>query len=144
MEAVGAVASVAGILGLVGQSISGIIKLKDFANDVKIASKSVNAFLRTVDSFLGTLSQIHHLLSKLPDDQDFDLDTLQWQLESCLSDIEEWKKLTDKLDPGTSKGAEAFFKKLRVAANKNGLSEFYNQVSRHQRGLNISLSVLGP
>jgi hypothetical protein len=149
MEALGAASSVAGILSLVGQSIDGIIKLRGFVKDVKNASKTLDNFLRDVDSFQGSLSQIQQLLVQLPKEQSIvtaqlDLQSLNWQLKTCRDDIKEWLHLANSLDLGSSGRIETFFKKLRVAVNKDGFSEFHRQIGRHQRGLNISLSVLGP
>lgn len=206
MEALGAASSIAGLLSLVGQSIDGILKLRGFVKDAKGASKTVATFLRDVDSFQQSLSQIQHLLQQLPkspdapiddarynscrpvlEDQTLDekekirnleqilssqvlpgaqqaavievirihnslpptipkqtLDSLKWQLEECWDDIKEWMALAQRLDPGSATGVEAFFKKLRVAVNKDGFSEFHSQIARHQRGLGISLSVLAP
>jgi hypothetical protein len=149
MEALGAAASVAGILSLVGQSIDGIIKLRGFVKDVKNSPKTLGTFLHNVDSFHTSLSQIQQLLNQLPEEQpiattQLDLQTLNWQLEACAGDIKQWLDLSRMLDLKSSSAIEAFFKKLRVAANKDGFSEFHNQIARHQRGLNISLSVLGP
>ena len=140
--------SVAGILSLVGQSIDGIIKLRGFVKDVKNSQTTVNSFVRDVDSFEGSLWQIEKLIVQLPQEQpvvkeQIDLETLQWQLQGCQSDIKRWLDVANHLEPGSSRNAEAFFKKLRIAVNKDGFSEFHSQIARHQLGLNISLSILG-
>ena len=66
MEALGAASSIAGLLGLVGQSINGIIKLRGFVKNVKAAPKTISTFLRDVDSFQQSLSQTQNLLEQLP------------------------------------------------------------------------------
>lgn len=149
MEAVGAAASVAGLLSLAGQAITGIIKLRAFVKDIAAAPKIVNAFMKEVDSFEGSLAQVRQLLEQLQSKQHnaakhLDLDVLQNQLTSCAEDIEQWLVTARLVDPGTEKGAKAFIRKLRVAVDKDGFSEFHDQIARLQRWLGISLSVLGP
>ena len=163
MEAVGAASSIAGILSLAGQTIEGIIKLRGFVKDVKSSPKIVNTFLRDVESFQDSLSQTQQLISQLPDPRPATftppdviceppnaiipnqaLESLNWRLGECAKDVDEWLRVANKLNPGSATGAEAFFKKLRVAVNKDGFSEFHSQIARHQRGLGISLSVIAP
>ncbi len=95
METLGAAASVAGLLSLAGQAITGIIRLRAFVKDIQAAPRMVNAFLRDVDAFEGSLVQIRQLLSQLQNQrpdlaQELGLDTLQTQLTSCSDDIEQW------------------------------------------------------
>jgi hypothetical protein len=144
MEVLGATASVAGLLSLVAQSIDGIVRLRGFVKDVKRAPATVGLFLSNVDSFQGSLYQIQELLSQIPQGASLDLLSLEWQLEACFHDIKQWLQEAQQYDISSLSGVRAFFKQLRVAANKDGFSEFHSQIARHQRGLQISLSVLGP
>jgi hypothetical protein len=72
------------------------------------------------------------------------LDGLWQQLESCSGDIDNWIQFAAQIDPRSSKGFEAFLNQLRVVANKDGFSEFHSRISKHQRALGISLSIIGP
>jgi predicted glycosyltransferase involved in capsule biosynthesis len=83
MEALGAAASIAGILSLAGQSINGIVKLRVFIKDTKSASKTVDSFLSDVDAFEGSLTQIQELLLRLSSNKStpvvgIGLETLKW------------------------------------------------------------------
>lgn len=144
MEVLGATASVAGLLSLVAQSIDGIVRLRGFVRDVKRAPATLGLFLENVDAFQGSLIQIQELLAQVPPAANLDLLALEWQLEACFYDIKQWLHEAQKHDIPSVSGVRAFFKQLRVATNKDGFSEFHSQIARHQRGLQISLSVLGP
>jgi hypothetical protein len=54
-----------------------------------------------------------------------DLQSLNWQLKTCRDDIKEWLDLAKSLDLASLGRIETFFKRLRVAVNKDGFSEFH-------------------
>lgn len=141
-------ASVAGILGLVAQSINGIELLRQFVQNVRYATDTLSVFLERINEFQESLSQVQGLLVKLSAIQPNDtearaLQVLRSRVENCMLDIEKWLGSAANMDPGSSRGIESFFKKIRIARNKDGMGDFHIQVVTHQTALGMSLSVLG-
>jgi hypothetical protein len=148
MDPLSATSSIAGIVGLVGQSLNGIERLRIFVKDVRNAPKTLDIFLQEIDNLQESLSQIQklfiHLRTTRPAQIEPEaLDVLRSQVRRCSDDIEMWLASATKMDPSSSQGIEAFFKKIRVAMNKQGVSEFHRQIATHQQGLGISLSIVG-
>ena len=65
MEALAAGASIAGLLGLAGQCITGAQKLQRLYRHVASASKTAAAFLKDINSLLKTLDDVQELLKKI-------------------------------------------------------------------------------
>lgn len=145
MEVVGAAAGIAGLLTLVYQTVDGIIKLKSFFGEVSRGQKTVFEFVHDVECLNRTLEDVKSLLSR----QDIiakgnvSVATLEAYLMECSNDIEEWIKIAAKIDPASKKGAEAFFKRFRVAVNKQGIWDLGRKVTNHQQRIGTSLSLLG-
>lgn len=151
MEVVGGIASIAGavgILGLVGQSIDGILKIKKHFHGLHAAPRTASNFLSDLDSLKGTLVAIKELIEKVPEewlvgDEAGNVNVLASQSEKCRDDIKLWEKDAAKLNTKSSKALDAFFKKLRVVADAGNFSEFHRKVASHQQGIQISLDILG-
>lgn len=62
MEVVAGVSSVASLLGIVGQSIDGILKLRRFVYRISTASKTLSGFLQDIDSLKRTLTAVSDLI----------------------------------------------------------------------------------
>jgi hypothetical protein len=149
MEVVGAAASVAGLLSLVGQSLDGIFKLLGFIKTFNAAQSTLNIFLRDVESLQSSLIRIQRLLTHLPLDQPIvtetlNLEGLAWQINACLKEVKDWEYSAKKYSKSPPTNIKGFFKKFRVAVNKAGFSEFHGRIMQHQQGLNLILAVLGP
>ncbi len=150
MEAVGAAASVAGILGLVGQCLDGILKLRAFFESTKRAPKTIKGLMEELAALDSILEQVRTLVKGIQDRQrDLGpapstlLDELRDHVRSCEQDACEWARVAKDLDPGSWTGLKAFFRKAKVAAGQNLFSEFRNKIADHQRKISVGLSVLG-
>ena len=97
MEIVAGVASVGGvirILGLVGHTVHGILKLKEFVHGISTASKTVKSFIEAIDSLDSTLTAISDLLKRAPEEWLVDTEArntniLTSQVKKCQDDIDE-------------------------------------------------------
>ncbi|MCJ1429012.1 hypothetical protein MMC29_006925 [Sticta canariensis] len=148
MEIVSAAAGVAGLISLAGQTIQGIIKLKTFFVDVSRSQKTILEFLHEIECLNRTLEDVRSLLSKIQrqatiSSSDGSVATLEAFLVDCSTDIKEWIIDAEKINPASRKGAEAFFKRFRVAVNKRGISDLGRRVANHQSRIGTSISVLG-
>lgn len=148
MEVVGAAAGVAGLIGLAGQTIQGIIKLKTFFGDLSRSQTTILEFLYDIESLNHTLADVRSLLSKIQtqatiSSSDGSVTTLEAYLVVCSTDIKEWIKIAEKIDPASRNRAEAIFKQFQVAVNKRGISDIGRRVTNHQQRIGTSISVLG-
>ncbi len=66
MKAVAAAASIAGILTLAAQSISGVQRLRQFSSNVASASKTAQRFVYDLDLLLQVLQDVKILLDSTP------------------------------------------------------------------------------
>ena len=151
MEAVGAAASLTGILGFAGQAIDGIIQLRAFFKDVSLAPRRTGELLNNIESLSDTLSDIHKLITilgakpkkELNPEAEFNTSILQFHVKACVDDVVDWVKVTKKADPRSEKGLKAFFRKVKIAVDKSGFEEMGRKISSHQQRIGISLSILG-
>jgi len=127
MEAVAAASSISEILKIVGQAIHGIIKLREFFKDCASSSKTIDRFLRDLNSLIQTIEDINGLAVALEgvDSRYFDyitiLSSLQIQLEDCSKDVYDWIRIASEQHPRLATGSKATFKKFLVAANKESI-----------------------
>ena len=150
MDAVGAAASVAGLLGLVGQCLDGILKLRQFFELTKRAPKMVKGLMEELVALDSILEQVRTLLKSIQDRHQnlvpapsILLDELREHIRSCEQDARYWAGVAQDLNPGSWTGLRAFFRKAKIAAGQNLFSEFGNRIADHQRKISVGLSVLG-
>jgi hypothetical protein len=151
MEAVGVAASFAGLLGFAGQAINGIVQLRAFFKDVKLAPRRTEDLLKDMDILTDTLEEIRQLVTVLDGTSEDELRSgakvntsiLKSHLMSCAEDISKWVKVAKEADPRSEKGLRAFFRRVKIAADKGGFEELGNRLSSHQQRIGISLQVLG-
>lgn len=148
MEVVAGVSSVASLLGIVGQSIDGILKLRRFVYRISTASKTLSGFLQDIDSLKRTLTAVSDLIRQTPEEWLADVEetnfiSLVLQVDKCQDDIRQWVEDSAKLDPNSSRSVKAIFKKLRIAGDPGTFSEFHRKVANHQQGIQLSLGILG-
>ena len=144
METLAATASIAGILSLVGQSIEGLKKLKDFYSLLSSASRTVYRFLHDINTLLKTLQNIENLLSMWPPEKkDVNITSLSIQLEECSKNIGIWLETASRMRLATDKGGKAWFKRFWVAVNDDAVKDIKLEIDRHRHALNISLAVIG-
>ena len=146
MEVVAAAASVAGILSLVGESLDGTRKLRDFFSDVLSAPTTVSSCLRDIDSLRQVIQSIKDLVEKLPPDftnEPVVMVAIQIQLKDCTADVSHWLKTAKALRPASDAGKKSWMKKLWVALNIKSVNEIRRELERHRQALTLSLSILG-
>lgn len=145
LEALGAAASVAGILSLAGESIKAVFTLYRFYEDVDQASDTVRRFMRDINSLIQVLENVQHLLRKI-DEKDttkYILASLQIELDDCNKDVYAWLALAREMNPGTSTGTKKTLKKFMAAIRKSSLSDIGDQMVAHRSNINTALNVLG-
>jgi len=110
MKAVAAAASMAGILTLAAQSISGVQRLSRFFSNVASASKTAQRFVYDLDLLLQVLQDVKILLDSTPSSRtDLNLVPLQIQLEDCTNDVHGWLGMTNSLRPASNAGLKTWF-----------------------------------
>lgn len=144
MEAIAAASSVAGLLGLLGQSIDGVSKLRGFLLNVSSASRNVSLFLYDINCLLEALHAAKELVDKLPEDfKDSQITALQIQLDFCTTDVHRLLESASSIRPAAEVGARAWMKKFRNAINKDVLRNAREDLERHRQAIELSLIVLG-
>jgi hypothetical protein len=147
MEVVAAVSSIAGILGFAGQTITGIIRLNDFFQDCRSASKTIDQFLRELDTLKQTIEQVHGLTSKLDDRGGSALQgtlaSLQIQLEDCNIDIDRWVEEAKKSLSFFGRRVKSAFKKFLVAVNKKSIKGIFTEIRIYRENISLKLSIIG-
>jgi hypothetical protein len=149
MEVVGVVASFTGILAFTGQAIEGVLQLRRFFKDITLAPRRTGELLRDLEGLGKTLSEIEELVVTLQGCGSMEAGAaatgqiLKTHLTSCADDVTMWVGVTRRADPRSEKGLKAFFRKVKIVADKSGFEEFGRKISSHQQRLGISLSVLG-
>ena len=147
MEAIAAASSIAGIVSLAGEALNGIIKLRGFFKDCASASKTIDRFLRDLNSLIGTLEDVKSIVVRLEGAVAFDtksiLSSLQIQLEDCTKDVYIWVAIASEQHPKFAVGSKATFKKFLVAANKESISDIFKEISSHRDNIALKLSIVG-
>ena len=144
MEAVAAVASIAGILSLIGESHNGTVKLRGFFSDMKSASATISEFLRDIDSLLQAIYSIRELIEKLPPDiMSTPVTSLQRQLLEYIGDVPRWLKTVRKYGPASGLGFDSWVKKAWVAFDINYFKEIRTELYRHKQDFVLRFSILG-
>lgn len=146
MELVGAAASITGILAFAGQAIQGIQKLRNIFQDCATASKSIDRFLRDLNTLIQCL-EVKDIVAKLNNASGFVPDSLltslEIQLEDCSKDVHLWVTKAGEAHPGFTSGTKAVFKKLLVALKKDDYYDVYREISSHRHNIMAKLSVIG-
>lgn len=149
MEAVAAASSIAGIVSLAGQALDGIIKLRGFFKDCASSSKTIDRFLRDLNSLIQTLEDVKSIIASLESValKSFDcksiLSSLQIQLEDCSKDVYDWVRIASEQHPRLATGSKATFKKFLVAANKDSIEGIFKEIASHKENITLKLSIIG-
>jgi len=147
MEAVAAVSSVGGIVSIAGQVLSGIRKLREFFKDYGSASKSIDRFLRDLNSLIQTLEDVKDVVLKLENVSTFGaktvLSSLQIQLEDCSKNVYDWVRVGAEHRPQSVSGSKAVFKKFLVAVNKECMTDIFKDIESHKDNIGLKLSLIG-
>ena len=144
MEAVAAAASIAGIITLVLQSIDGLVKFKDLFDDASSASKIINRLLDDINSLIKVLEDVKDILEEFESQKrGKNFASLDLKLADCSKDIQIWLATARLLRPSADHGSKAWFKKVRLAVNKDAVQSIRDEIARHRHIISLSLSVLG-
>ncbi|KAL9081157.1 MAG: hypothetical protein Q9157_000248 [Trypethelium eluteriae] len=147
MEAIAAVSSFAGIIGLAGQCVGGLETLKNLFESIAAASKTVDGFLRDINGLLRTLHDVELLLDTISkkasaDEADADVASLQIQLEDCSREISSWLKTARDLRPSPGRGTKSWARKFWVAVNQESVRGIRQEISCRRTEINTSLLLL--
>ena len=148
MDVLSAASSIAGILSIAGQSIDGVIKLKQLFSDIAAASKTIESFLRDLNSLLQVLNDVEALLSQLDarrcnGEIEISTASLQIELEDCFKDVVTWLRVAGDLRPPSDLGARVWLKKVWIAFNQNSVKGIRDDIGRHKQALQINLALMG-
>ena len=145
MEAVAAAASIAGIITLVFQSIDGLVKFKELFDDAASASKIISRLLDDINGLIQLLEDVQNVAeqfeAKKGEQQNFA--SLDLKLADCSKDIHVWLSTARILRPSAEHGGRAWWKKIRLAVNKDAIQTIRNEIDRHRQLISLSLSVFG-
>ncbi|MCJ1402149.1 hypothetical protein MMC11_005368 [Xylographa trunciseda] len=148
MDLLSVTSSIAGILSIAGQSIDGIVKLKQLFSDISAASKTIGTFLRDINSLLHVLHDVEALLFQLDIRTysgaiDISTASLQIELEDCLKDVFAWLRTARSLRPPSDLGTRAWLQKVWVAINQNSVKGIREDIGRHKQALQVNLALIG-
>ncbi|KAK4549871.1 hypothetical protein LTR36_005172 [Oleoguttula mirabilis] len=149
MEVLAVGASVAGLLSLAGQCITGAQALREMYQDISSASKTVDGFLKDIDAMIKTLHDIEDLLRTAKQQPAAGLvplnsfATLTFHLENCKRDIQTWLATARQLRPATGTGARVWFRKFWIAANQGSVKNVRADIQQRRHNLTLALSTLG-
>lgn len=145
MEAVAAAASIAGIITLVFQSIDGLVKFKELFDDASSASKIIARLLDDINGLIQLLEDVQNVAeqfeAKKGEQQNFA--SLDLKLADCSKDVHIWLSTARILRPSAEQGGRAWWKKIRLAVNKDAIQTIRNEISRHRQLISLSLQVFG-
>ena len=147
MEVIAAASSIAGIIGLTGQCVGGLENLKKLFENIAGASKTVENFLRDINSLLRTLHDVEVLLDTVSkkssvDEAEVDVASLQIQLEDCSRDVASWLKTARDLRPSPSRGTKSWARKFWVAVNQESVRGIRQEIICRRVEINTSLLLL--
>lgn len=148
MEGVAAASSIIAILGLVGNSIQGLVKLQDFFEDVSSAPRAIERFLLELNSLLQVLHEVEKLLVTIstferPEGLDVNIASLQVQLEKANKDAFKWLQKAKGLRPASEKGQKAWFKKTMVVFSKSSIQSIREEIRADKQMIEVNLTILG-
>lgn len=147
MEVIAAASSFAGIIGLAGQCVGGLENLKNLFENIAGASKTVDSFLRDINSLLRTLHDVEVLLDTVSKkntaiEANAEVASLQIQLEDCSQDISNWLKTARDLRPSPGRGTKSWARKFWVAVNQESVRGIRQEINCRRVEINTSLLVL--
>ena len=148
MEALAAASSVAGLLSLAGQCVSGAQNLHSLYRDIGAISHTVETFMKDVNGLLRTLEDVKALLEKIQHQapwlaDEVSLTSLKLQLEDCDHDISLWLRTAQSTKPIGGKGTRAWFRKFWMAMDKQSTNNVRADMQKRRIEVAVALSTLG-
>jgi hypothetical protein len=151
MEAVAATASIVGILGFVGHSVSGLAKLQAFFDKYERAPSLAKKLRKDISGLETTLLEVQEVIKtfqKAHNEEnshgiEMSTGSLDQQVKLCSEDIDQWVKITKDLNPKTKTGFRMFFKRVKVALSGVEMFQaFTDDIVKHRQSIGSSLAVL--
>lgn len=149
MEAIAAAASIFQILQVAGQALDSTVKLRAFFKDCASSSKTIDRFLRDLNSLIHPLEDVKGIVAPLEvaTPASFDcktiLSSLQIQLEDCSKDVYDWIRIASEQHPKFAPVSKATFKKFLVATNKESIVGIFKEIAGHKGNITLKLSIIG-
>ncbi|CZR53453.1 uncharacterized protein PAC_03331 [Phialocephala subalpina] len=120
LEALGAAASIAGILSLAGQSMKAAVALHGIYKDVATASESVRRFLQELKALIRVLDEVQNVIRELElMSTPYMLASLQIQLKYCNKGIYDWLQVAERINPESSTWTKETWKKFKTAIGRH-------------------------
>jgi len=149
-EIVGAIAAFTGVIGFIGQSIDGIVKLRQFFRNAHSSPKRLRSLLRDFEGLLVSLEKLRSLLRHLQTAASKDPTVLEaievgaidQEIRKCKRDIETWVQVAEHHDLKNSTGLQGFFNRLRIAASQDEIAEFQSRVTLHTSKMGVNILIL--
>ena len=149
-EIVGAIAAFTGVIGFVGQSIDGIVKLRQFFRNAHSSPKRIRQLLHDFNDLLVCLEKVRSLLIHLQNAASKDptmlelreLRDVEQEIRKCKKDIETWVQIAEYHDLRSKSGIHGFFNRLRIAASQDEIVEFQSRVTFHTSKMGMHVSIL--
>ena len=144
MEVIAAVSSIAGIVTLLSQCVGNTKALRDFFADASSASATVKHCLRDVESLLQSFQAVNDLILKLPPNIGSPhVLRLRIDLEEYDKDANRWIDTAKTLQPASSSGAKAYFKKFSMALKLKSVKDIQEELERYKNAISLNLAILG-
>jgi len=149
-EIVGVIAAFTGVISFVGQSIDGIVKLRQFFRDAHSSPKRIRLLLHDFSDLLASLEKVRGLLKKLQivasNDptvlEEIEMGAVDQEIRKCKKDIETWVQVAEHHDLKSSTGIHGFFNRLRIAASQDEIAEFRDRITIHISKMSVNISIL--
>jgi hypothetical protein len=149
MEALATASSIAGLLSLAGNCISGAQNLRSLYQDIATASQTVQSFFKDLNSLIRTLEDVRNFLEKIQSLaptlvlDDVSLTTLKLQLEDCDSDVFSWLRAAQSTKTVDGKGTRGWFRKFWKAMDKQSIESYRRDMQRRRTEIAVALSLVG-
>ncbi|KAK5732019.1 hypothetical protein LTR17_010855 [Elasticomyces elasticus] len=145
MEVVAGAASIAGLIGLPGQCISGAEKMISFCNQVRLAELHADRLKGDVNSLLRSLQDAAGLLERLEHDDpaigaQAKISSLRYHLDDCDRAFSGWLAIVKKLQ---QKDRAKWFKQVWAAMNKPMRDDLHNELRRRRNEISLTLMTIG-
>jgi hypothetical protein len=142
MSVVGEVASVAGLIGLTGQTLNGCLKVYSGIISYKSVSRHARYVADDCESLTSTLSRIQDILSLAAsgyDRLDQSINALFSAISKCQTTLREIESKLDAISAGKKPNR---MQRLKVAALDDFFSSIQSHIVSERENLNLHLSAL--
>lgn len=150
MDPVSAMASVAGIIGFVGQGIKAIGELMEFCEEFSV--DATQDFLHDLEVTAVVLTDARSLSERAKMvgiilQMDYRADALNIQIDDCVRDLDSWLKIAKRLKK--ERGGKKinvklqFFNSFLTAISKSSRASARDRMREHQGNIETTLAIFG-